>query len=92
MVKMAPTLRTIVVPTAGFVALQLHKYLTFSWLMELMLLVVLVMPYINPEKKRVDIGIQTNCDVVDIKRPRSNKMLYASVAVGFAAYVTFVMF
>lgn len=89
---MAPTLRTVIVPIAGFAALQLHKHLTFSWLMELMLLAVLVMPYLNPEKKRVDIGIQTNCDIVDIKRPHSNKMLYASAAVGFVAYLTFLMF
>ena len=89
---MAPTLRTIVVPIAGFVALQLHKHLTFSWLMELMLLVFLVMPYINPEKKRVDIGIQTNCDVVDIKRSSSNKMIYAPAVVGFVVYLIFMMF
>ena len=89
---MAPTLRTIVVPAAGFVTLQLHKHLTFSWLMELMLLAVLVIPYLNIEKKKVDIGIQTNCDIVDINKPHSNNMIYASVAVGFVAYMTFVMF
>lgn len=95
MVKMAPTIRTIVVPTAGFVTLQLHKHLTFSWLMELVLLAVLVIPYLNFEKNKVDIGIQTNCDIVDINKPHSNNMIYASVAVGFVgfvAYMTFVMF
>jgi hypothetical protein len=86
-------MRTIMIPVAGFTALQLHKYVTFSWLMELLLVGAVVAPYMPTEKKMVDVGVQTNVECTDIQifhKPRKimkiDKVMMLSVLVGFVGY------
>jgi hypothetical protein len=92
---MEATLRTFIVPVIGFTAIQLHKYMNFSWLMELMFVALIVSPYMVPEKKKVDIGVQTNCDTItEIKAHTKgyNMVIGACVLLGFMGYMSTLLF
>lgn len=96
MVRMDSTLRLVVVPATAYTALQLHKYTKFSWVMELMLVYAMIAPYLHPEKKMVDVGIQTNDEspvvVVNKRTHRINKMFCASLLVGVMGYMMTMVF
>lgn len=92
---MEATLRTFIVPVVGFTLIQFHKYMNFSWLMELMFVVMVVSPYMVPEKKKVDIGIQTNCDAFTETKAQTkgyNRIIGACVLVGFMGYLGTMLF
>ena len=85
--------RAIMIPVTGYTILQFHKYMTFSWLMELVLVVCVVAPYMPFGKKTVDVGVQTNTDCTDIqilskphKSIKIDKVLMVSMLVGFVGY------
>ena len=87
-------MRAIMVPVAGYTILQFHKYVTFSWLMELILVACIAAPYMPFEKKTVDVGIQTNDECTDIqifntqhKPVKIDKILMVSMLVGFVGYI-----
>lgn len=86
-------MRAISIPVAGFVALQLHKHVKFSWLMELLLVGFVVAPYMPTTKKTVDVGIQTNDDCTDVqvfhnphKRIKFDRVITLSVLIGFVSF------
>ena len=86
-------MRSISIPLAGFVTLQLHKHVKFSWLMELLLVGFVVAPYMPTTKKMVDVGVQTsnNCTDVQVihsphKRVKIDRIMAVTVLVGFVSF------
>ncbi len=86
-------MRAISIPVAGFVALQLHKHVKFSWLMELLLVGFVVAPYMPTTKKMVDVGVQTsnNCTDVQVihsphKRVKFDRVMVLAVLIGFVSF------
>ena len=86
-------MRAISIPVAGFVALQIHKHMKFSWLMELLFVGLVVAPYMPITKKMVDVGVQTsnNCTDVQVfhsphKRIKFDRVIIMSVLVGFVSF------
>ena len=60
--------RLLLAPVIGFVALQLHRHMTLPWTMELLVSTAAALPYMMPHKATREIGIQTDCDEVIVKR------------------------
>lgn len=78
--------RVLVAPIVGFIALQLHRRVSLPWTMELLVASAVALPYMMPPKATREIGIQTDCDDVLIKRK-----VYTPVALLAAGLVPLVM-
>ena len=60
--------RVLVAPIVGFLALQLHRHMSLPWTMELLVASAVALPYMMPPKATREIGIQTDCDEVIVRR------------------------
>lgn len=82
---------SVLAPVLLFFGLQLHKYTTLSWTVELLLTLALMYPYLKPAKKTREIGIQTDSEVVTLgtKKRISMKNVITMVGLSMMMFLLF---
>ena len=83
---------SVVATSFIIIGFLLHRYIILPWSIEFLLLLALVFPYLEPQKKTREIGIQTDSDVVTLTTKKRLPVNKIATTIGLFMIIMFYFF